>query len=205
MAVGDDYPIPPPPRCNLQEGRKRLREPSSDSLTESHPRVHPSTPRNSPIAPKASEVPRGGPPPKNPSQLILPLHLGPEEQRTRGGITIREGHTARHPRTQPVSGKGKGKAMLGSAPDLPEVDPPSPPSIEAMMADFHPFEEPLLQDPDKEVVSDLATEFGAPAIKKVLDLLWESNPFQMAAVVTLYSWSSLLFNEFLSFSLVFFF
>ena len=77
MAVGDDYPIPPPPRCNLQEGRKRLREPSSDSLTESHPCVHPSTPRNSLIAPKASEVPRGGPPTKESISTHPSTSLGP--------------------------------------------------------------------------------------------------------------------------------
>ena len=41
--------------------------------------------------------------------------------------------------------------MLGSAPALLEVDPLSPPSME----------EPFLQDPDKEVVFDLASEFDS--------------------------------------------
>ena len=63
----------------------------------------------------------------------------------------------------------------------------TPPSMEALMADSHLFEEPVLQDPDKEVVSNLAAEFKAPVIKKVLDLLWESTPFQMEVVVTLFS------------------
>ena len=57
MAVGDDYPMSPPPHHNLQEGRKRPREPSSDSPTESRPRVRPSSPGNSLTAPKASKVP----------------------------------------------------------------------------------------------------------------------------------------------------
>ena len=85
------------------------------------------------------------------------------------------------------------------------LDPPSPPSMESLMENSHLFGEPLLQDPDKEVVSNLVTEFGAPMIKKVLDLLRESTPFKMAIAVTLYSWSRLLFLDFLSFSLVFFF
>ena len=143
------------------------------------------------------------PRPKDPSQHILPPHLGPEEQRPRGGITLKEGHAARLPLTQLVSskGKGKGKAALGSAPALLEVDPPSPPSMEALMADPYLFKEPLLQDPDKEVVFDLAAEFEAPVIKKILDLLRESTPFQMAVAVTLYSRSRFLFLDFfLSFS-----
>ena len=62
-------------------------------------------------------------------------------------------------------GKVKGKAALVSAPALPKVDLPSPPSMEALMADSH------MEDPDKEVVFDLSSEFRAPVIKKVLDLL----------------------------------
>ena len=54
------------------------------------------------------------------------------------------------------------------------------------------FEESLIQEPDKEVLSELALEFRAPVIEKVLDLLRGSTPFQMVASVTLYSWSHLL-------------
>ena len=68
--------------------------------------------------------------------------------------------------------------------------------MEALIADSHLFEEPLLRDPDKEVVSDLATDFGAPVIKKVLDLLRESTLFQMEVMVTLYSKSQFLFPGF---------
>ena len=71
--------------------------------------------------------------------------------------------------------------MLGSTPALFEVDPPSPPSMEALMADSLMFEEPFLQDPDKEVIFDLASKFGALMIKNVLDLLRASTSFQMAA------------------------
>ena len=72
--------------------------------------------------------------------------------------------------------RAKGKVSLSSTPAFLEVYPPSPPSMEALMADQHLFEEPLFQDPDKELVSDLAAEFGAPVIKKVLNLLLESTP-----------------------------
>ena len=44
------------------------------------------------------------------------------------------------------------------------------------MANSLLFEEPLLQDPDKEVIFDLASEFGASMIKSVLDLLRGLNP-----------------------------
>ena len=98
-----------------------------------------------------------------------------------------------------MSGKGKGKGTLGFAPTIPEVDPPSPHSMEALRADSLMFEEPLIQDLNKEVVFNLALEFKALVIKKVLDLLSESTPFQMAAVITLYVWFGLLFPDFLSF------
>ena len=78
---------------------------------------------------------------------------------------------ARPPRTLPMSDKGKGKSTAGFAFSLPEVVPPSAPSMEALMTDQHLFEEPLLKDLKEEVVSDLASEFGALVIKKVIDLL----------------------------------
>ena len=93
-------------------------------------------------------------------------------------------------------GKGKGKATPGSAASILEVVPPSPTYMEALMVDPHMFEEPLLKDPEGEVVSNLAMEFDAPVIKKVLDLLRDSTPFQMAAAVTFYSWSHSLFSIF---------
>ena len=126
---------------------------------------------------------------KGPSQPILLPHSGSEAMLPRGGIIIREGHAARPLSTWPMFGKGKGKAVLGFAPALPEVDSPSPHYMESLMPNSHLFEESLLQDLDKEVVSDLASEFGAPMIKKVLDLLRESTPFQMVVAVTFYLWS----------------
>ena len=59
----------------------------------------------------------------------------------------------------------------------------------SLMADPHLFEEPLLKDPEEEAVFDLAAEFGALMIKKALDLLRDSTPFQMATTISLYSWS----------------
>ena len=198
MAVGDDYPIPHPPYRSLQEERKRQREPSLESSTDSHPNTCPDPPRSSPPAPRASEVSRAPTRQKGPSQPILPPHSSLEEQRPRGGITIREGLMAKPPRTQPVLGKGKGKVALGYAHALFQVDQPSSPFMECLIADSLMFEEPLLQDPDKEMVSDLSSEFGAPVIKKVLDLLCESTPFQMV-IATLYFWSRLLFLGFFFF------
>ena len=87
--------------------------------------------------------------------------------------------------------------MMGYAPALPEVDPLSPFSMEVLIVDPHMFEEPLLlKDPEKDLVSDLAVDFGARVIKKVLDLLRDSTPFQMVVMVTLYSRSYSLFPIF---------
>ena len=61
------------------------------------------------------------------------------------------------------------------------------------MVDPHLCEEPLLKDLEEEVVFDLASEFRASMIKKVLDLLRDSVPFQMVAAVTIYSWYHSLF------------
>ena len=51
------------------------------------------------------------------------------------------------------------------------------------MTDLNLFEEPLLKDPDEEVVSALVSEYGEAVVKKVLNLLMDSTPFQMAASV----------------------
>ena len=80
--------------------------------------------------------------------------------------------------------KGKGKASLGHAPALPEVDTPSPLSMEALMADQTLFEEQILKDPEEEVTTALGLVYGALVIKKVLDLLRDSTHFQVAFVVT---------------------
>ena len=87
------------------------------------------------------------------------------------------------PRTPVVSGKGKGKAALGATLALPEVDTPSPPCMEALMTDPTLFKEPLLKDPE-EVTTAMGSVYRAPVIKKVLDLLRESTPFQVVVVVT---------------------
>ena len=70
MAISDDFPIPPPPCRNPNEGRNRLREASSDSLTDSYPRFRPAPPENSPT-PRVSEISRVAPRPKGPSHPIF--------------------------------------------------------------------------------------------------------------------------------------
>ena len=57
----------------------------------------------------------------------------------------------------PIVSKGKGKATTS-----PELPPPveeavSPPSLEALMADLTMFEEPLLKDPEEEVISGVVS------------------------------------------------
>ena len=67
MAVGEDFPISPPPPRNPKEGQKRPSEPSSNSLTNSLPCVRPDTPKNSSTALRVSEVPWVAPRPRSPS------------------------------------------------------------------------------------------------------------------------------------------
>ena len=58
------------------------------------------------------------------------------------------------------------------------------------------FEEPLLKDPDEEVISSLGFVYGKEVTKKVQYLLRDSTPFQMAASVSIFlyfRWSFLLF------------
>ena len=138
-----------------------------DSPTESRPHVRPSIPGNSPTTPKASKVLRVAPQLKDPSQPILPPHSGPDKERPQGRIMLKEGHL---PIPSQCWAKAKGKPCWGLYLPSPKWTLPSPPSMEASIANSHMFEEPLLRDPDKEVVSDLAAEFKAPVIKKVLDL-----------------------------------
>ena len=80
------------------------------------------------------------------------------------------------PRTLAVSGKGKGKAALGTTLALFEVDTPSPPCMQALMTDPTLFEEPLLKDPE-EVMTAMGSVYKALMIKKFMDMLRESTPF----------------------------
>ena len=77
-----------------------------------------------------------------------------------------------------MSGKGKRKAALGPALTLPEVDTPSLPPMEALMADPTLFKEPLLIDPKEEVTIALASVYEAPLIKKVMDLMRTPHLFK---------------------------
>ena len=61
--------------------------------------------------------------------------------------------------------------------------PTFPLSLEVLMFDVFLFEEPLLKDPDEEVLSSLGAMFGREAIKGVQDLLKDATPFKMAASV----------------------
>ena len=47
------------------------------------------------------------------------------------------------------------------------------------------FEEPLLKDPEEEVIVELASVYGQAVTRKVQDLLRDSTPFQMATLVIL--------------------
>ena len=52
------------------------------------------------------------------------------------------------------------------------------------MMDSSLFKEPLIKDPDEEVISLLGSIYGKEVTKKVQDLLRDSTPFQMAASVS---------------------
>ena len=97
---------------------------------------------------------------------------------------IKEGHEIRPLHALAVSGKGKGKAALGLTPTLPKGDIPSHLYMEGLMANPTLFKEPLLKDPEEEVTIALDLVYGAPVIKKVLDLLRDSTHFQVVFVVT---------------------
>ena len=133
MEIGDDFPIPPPPPHDPHERQNRWRD-SSDSSTESYSHAHPSTLGGSPTVPKVGDVHRVAPQSRDLTHFDL-THDPTEEQRPREGIMIRKCHVARPPRTLPMLDKGKGKATSGSASSLPEVVPPSPHSMEALMKD----------------------------------------------------------------------
>ena len=49
------------------------------------------------------------------------------------------------------------------------------------MTNLTMFEEPLLKDPEEELISGMVSVYGKVVMKKVQDLLRDSTPFQMAA------------------------
>ena len=66
-----------------------------------------------------------------------------------------EGHEIRPTRGDAVASKGKGKVVVSLGNTLSKEKPMSPPSLEVLMSDFLLFEESLLKDPDKEVLTSL--------------------------------------------------
>ena len=62
------------------------------------------------------------------------------------------------------------------------------------------FEEPLLNDPNKDVISSLGSMYEKEVTKKVLDLLKDSTPFQLATSISNLPYLDkvlyLLFNDF---------
>ena len=95
-----------------------------------------------------------------------------------------EGHELRPSQSVPIGGKGKGKALASSEPQSPMEKSASPLSLGALLSDRPLFEEPLLNDPNEEVISSLGSVYGKEVTKKVLDLLRDSTPFQMAGLVS---------------------
>ena len=61
------------------------------------------------------------------------------------------------PPPPPFSAKGKGKAVASSEPPPSVEKPTSPHFLEALMSDLSLFEEPLLKDPNEEVISSLGS------------------------------------------------
>ena len=90
----------------------------------------------------------------------------------------------RSPRSVPTGRKGKGKTVASSEPQSPVEKPTSPSSLEALSSDRSLFEEPLLNNLDKEAISSLGSVYRKEVTKKVLDLFKDSTPFQMAASVS---------------------
>ena len=131
MTVGDEFLLSPPPYCDPQERRKRPRESFSNSLTESYHLTRPFTSRDNQVVPQVREdywallqLKEFSNTPSSPR--IGSARGSSEEQFFKGGITIKEGRETRLPSAPTVSGKDKGKAALGLALALPEVDTSSP-------------------------------------------------------------------------------
>ena len=72
----------------------------------------------------------------------------------------------------PSTSKGKGKAVASfELLSIMEIFMP-PHSLEALMTDSSLFEEPLLKDPNEEVISSLSSIYSKEVTKKV-----DSTPF----------------------------
>ena len=74
--------------------------------------------------------------------------------------------------------------------------PTSSPSLKALMSDLSLFEESLLKNSDKDVISSLGSVYRNEVMKKVKDILKDSTPFQMTVEVSilLYLYWSFLFS-----------
>ena len=62
--------------------------------------------------------------------------------------------------------------------------PASFPSLKALLLNRPLFEEPLLNDPNEDVISSLGSVYEKEVTKKVLDLLKDSTPFQLATSIS---------------------
>ena len=91
-------------------------------------------------------------------------------------------------------GEREGNSLFRPPPSVEKSA--SPPPIEALMSDLSLFEEPLLKDLDKKVISSLGSVYGKEVMKKEYDLPRDSTPFQMAASISilLYLCWSFLFS-----------
>ena len=67
----------------------------------------------------------------------------------------------------PRGGKGKGKATTSPELPLPMEEAAPPSSLEALMTDLTMFEEPLLKDPEEELISRMVSVYGKVVRKKV--------------------------------------
>ena len=106
--------------------------------------------------------------------------------RPRAGIRISEGCETRLGRGDAAASKGKIKDVVSSnvvssGNTLSGEKPTSPPSLEALMSNLSLFDEPLLKDPDEEVLTLLGEVYSKEAIKGVQELLKDATPFKMAA------------------------
>ena len=88
-----------------------------------------------------------------------------------------EGRETWPPRTNAVGSKGKGKVVASSrAPPFgekikprppPPPPPPPPPSLETFMSYLSYFKEPLLKEPEEELIFSLGAVYVEKAIEGV--------------------------------------
>ena len=78
--------------------------------------------------------------------------------------------------------------MASLEPQPPVEKLASPFSLEALIADQSLIEEPLMSDPNEEAITSFGFVYGKVVTKKVQDLLRDSTPFQMAALVSIHSY-----------------